>query len=137
MPELEIQPFSETHLGDAARLLAARQARHLEAEPLLPSNIDYRAEIEALWSSEGASGSVALRGGEVVGYLLGFRRDDAMWGPNIWVEAAGHAVEEPEIVRDLYAAAAANWVEDDRHRHYVLVPATEQPLVDAWFRLSF
>ncbi len=71
-----------------------------------------------------------------MGYLVGVRRDDS-WGPNVWIELAGHAVEEPEIVRDLYAAAAGNWVDEGRHRHYALVPATDQPLVEAWFRLSF
>lgn len=137
MPGLEIQPFSEAHLGDAAGLLAERHAKHVAAEPLLPSNVDFRAEIEAVWSSAEASGTVALRDGEVVGYLLGIRRDDAIWGPNTWIELAGHAVQDPEIVRGLYAVAAASWVEEGRHRHYALVPATDDELVDAWFRLSF
>ena len=63
----------------------------------------------ALAAREGASGSVARRGGAVVGYLLGAPRA-ALWGtPNIWVEGAGHAVDpaDPEIVRDLYGHAAA------------------------------
>jgi len=137
MPELEIQPFSEEHLDPAARLLAERHARQLEAEPLLPTTVDFRAEIEAVWKSEEASGVVAIRSGEVVGYLLGVRRDDSIWGTNVWVELAGHAVKEPEVIRDLYAVGAANWVDEGRARHYALVPATDQPLVDAWFRLSF
>ena len=137
MPELEIQPFSGEHLDDAARLLEARHSGHREAEPLLPEKIDFRAELDALTSSDDASGVVALKGGRLVGYLLGGRRDDGIWGPNVWIELAGHAAVEPEIVRDLYAAAAGNWVESGRHRHYVLVPATDVDLVDAWFRLSF
>ena len=40
-------------------------------------------------------------------------------------------------MRDLYAVAAARWVEDGRSRHYVLVPSTEAQLVQAWFRLGF
>ena len=137
MPELEIQPFSEEHVEAAGELLAERHARHLAAEPHLPENIDFKAEIEALRSSEGASGVVALSGGEIVGYLLGVRRDDAIWGPNVWIELAGHAVKEPEVVRDLYGVAAADWVDEGRHRHYAVVPATDQNLVEAWFRLSF
>ncbi len=53
------------------------------------------------------------------------------------MEAAGLAAEEPEVVRELYAAAAAAWFTHGRRRHYVLVPATDQLLVDAWFRLGF
>ena len=134
MPGLEIHPFSEDHLDDAATLLAARHRRHREAEPLLGEGYDYRAEVETML---GGDGVVGIRAGRVVGYLLGTRKDDARWGPNVWVEAAGHAVEDAEDVRDLYAAAAEQWVEQGRTRQYVLVPASETALIDAWFRLSF
>jgi GNAT superfamily N-acetyltransferase len=52
------------------------------------------------------------------------------------VESAGHAVREPEHIRDLYAAAATKWVDDGRVAHYVLVP-DDAELIDAWFRLGF
>ncbi len=136
MPGLEVLPFSEEHLGAAAQLLAARHGRHREAEPLLPEDVDFRAEVEQLWR-DGASGAVAYRDGAAVGFLLGNRRDDEVWGPNVWVEFAGHAVEEAETIRDLYAHAAQRWVADGRHRHYVLVPAGDPALVEAWFRLGF
>jgi GNAT superfamily N-acetyltransferase len=55
----------------------------------------------------------------------------------MWVEPAGHAVAAPELVRDLYAVAAARWVEEERTSHYAVVPATDPELVDAWFRLGF
>jgi ribosomal protein S18 acetylase RimI-like enzyme len=132
---VEIQPFSEDHLDDAARLLQERHGRHRAVEPLLREKIDFRGELESLWALDGASGAVASRDGRVVGYLVGAPRDDS-WGPNIWVEAAGHAVEETEDARDLYAAAAEHWVEQERTRHYVLVPA-DKALVDAWFRVGF
>jgi ribosomal protein S18 acetylase RimI-like enzyme len=104
---------------------------------LLPANVDFRAEIEALRTSEDASGVVGIRNGNVAGYLVGVRKDDGIWGPNVWVESAGHAAQETELVRDLYAAAATIWLEEGRHRHFALVPATDRELVDAWFRLSF
>ncbi|HEX9351950.1 MAG TPA: GNAT family N-acetyltransferase [Gaiellaceae bacterium] len=138
MPAVQIQPFSDQHVDAAAELLAARHARHREAEPLLPQHIDFRAELGRLWSTEHASGAIAHANGNPVGYLLGAPRPNPdVWGPNIWVEYAGHAVDEPEIIRDLYAVAAANWVEEGLTRHYALVPATDPGVVDAWFRLSF
>jgi ribosomal protein S18 acetylase RimI-like enzyme len=135
MTAVEIQAFSDQHLGDAGRLLEERHARHRAAEPLLRDKVDFRAEVETLWARDESSGAVALRDGRLVGYLLGAPRDDS-WGPNIWVEAAGHAVKEIEDARDLYAAAAGPWVEQGRTRHYALVPADEA-LVDAWFRVGF
>ena len=47
--------------------------------------------------------------GRLVGYLVGAPRDDSIWGDNVWVEAAGHAVEEAEDARDLYAAMVTDW----------------------------
>jgi GNAT superfamily N-acetyltransferase len=137
MPALEIQPFSDEHLDDAAQLLAERHRRHCEAEPLLPEIADLRAELERAWRAEDASGAAATRGNRLVGYLVGAPREDPVWGANMWVELAGHAVADPEVVRDLYGRAASRWVDEGRSRHYALVPATDDALVDAWFRLSF
>jgi ribosomal protein S18 acetylase RimI-like enzyme len=135
MPGLEILPFAEEHLKAASELLAARHRRHRAAEPLLADH-DFRAEIDALWHGDEASGAVAIRAVRVVGYVLGIRKDPR-WGENVWVDPAGHAAEEAEDVRDIYAAAAARWVDEGRTRHYVVAPATDAPLLDAWDRLSF
>jgi ribosomal protein S18 acetylase RimI-like enzyme len=137
---MEIVPFADEHLHEAARLLAARHARDRAAEPLLPRRYEDPAaaleEVETAWRAEGASGSAALRGSRLVGYVVGAPREVDAWGENIWVELGGHAVEEPEDARDLYGHAAARWVEEGRTRHYALVPASP-PLVDAWFRIGF
>src|SRR5213083_1083662 len=137
MRGLEIQPFTDDHLDAAATLLTERHRAHRASEPLLPEAVDFHAEVEGLLAREDASGAVALREGAVVGYLLGARREDEVWGPNIWVEASGHAVEEAEVVRDLYAAVAGHWVEQGRTRHYALVPAADGAVIDAWFRVGF
>jgi ribosomal protein S18 acetylase RimI-like enzyme len=122
-------------------LLAERHRRHRLAEPLLPARFEApaaaREEIEASWRKDGAAGAVALRDGTLVGYLVGAPADDAIWGANEWVDPAGHAADDPEVMRDLYAAVAAQWVEQGRNRHWTVVPAADPALVDAWFRLSF
>jgi ribosomal protein S18 acetylase RimI-like enzyme len=141
MTRLEIRPFSDEFLPHAGELLAARHHAHRTAEPLLPARFENAeaaaVEVRALARSEGASGAVALRGSRVVGFLLGVRKSDEIWGANVWVEAAGHAVEVAEDLRDLYGAAAARWVEEGRDRHYAIVPATDPDLVEAWSRVSF
>jgi ribosomal protein S18 acetylase RimI-like enzyme len=141
MSRLELVAFSDDHLQPAAQLLAARHARDRGAEPLLPARFEQPGaaleELEAAWRSEDASGSAAFRNGRLVGYLIGASRDRGIWGENVWIELAGHAVEEAEDVRDLYAAAAAVWVDEGRVRHYALVPVAEAALVDSWFRLGF
>jgi GNAT superfamily N-acetyltransferase len=129
----EIRPFEDDHLDGAAALLAARHARHREVEPLLPAEVDFRAEIEK--ERDELPGVVALSGGGVVGYLLGKRREDKV-GAHVWSYVAGHAVDDPELTRDLYAAAAGAWVDAGLTRHFFYVPALPE-FVDPWFRLSF
>jgi len=141
MPRLEIRPFSAEFVPSAGELLAERHRAHRAPEPLLPERYEIAsaaaAEVESLLAAEGSSGAVAFHGGRVVGYVLGTRKDDEIWGANVWIESAGHAVAEPEDLRDLYAAAAELWLEEERPRHYVLVPASDRGLVDAWWRSGF
>jgi ribosomal protein S18 acetylase RimI-like enzyme len=139
-PTLEIEPFTPEALDGASRLLADRHRRHRAAEPLLDASFEElataRAAIEAELAGDRAAGWVARRDGELVGYIIG-QAKSATWGENVWVEAAGHAATEPSIVRELYAVAAAAWVGEGRTNHFVLVPAADAGLVDAWFSLDF
>jgi ribosomal protein S18 acetylase RimI-like enzyme len=140
MPRVETHPFEPGHLDDAAALLARRHAHHRRGEPFLPAGyeqLDVAREAVMALATADSSGAVASRGGSIVGFLLGTPRADPTWGPNIWVEPAGHAVEQAEDVRDLYAAAATRWVEEGRTAHYVVAPASDAALIDAWFRLGF
>jgi len=141
VPVVETRPFTDSDLDAAGELLAGRHRRHREAEPLLDARFEDRAQtraaVEELLRKDGASGAVATRGGDVVAFVLGVPYAVKTWGPNVWVDSAGHAASDAEALRDAYAAAAAVWVEAGRTRQYVLVPATDAAMVDAWFRLSF
>lgn len=141
MPRVELHPFTDSDLAAAGALLARRHAAHRRSEPLLAPRFaevdDATREVAQLWKVDGASGAVARLSGRVVGFLLGTPRPGNVWGPNVWVEPAGHAVDQPEVVRDLYAHAAARWVDEGRTAHYAVVPAPDAALVDAWFRLGF
>jgi predicted N-acetyltransferase YhbS len=129
-----IRRFTDGDVDTAAELLAERHARHRQVEPVLPSEVDFRGQIESEWGVDGASGVISRDG-----YLLA--RPFAYAGGGLtWMVAGigGHAVAgDPERARDLYAAAAAQWVEAGHVRHAVFVPAHDRALVEAWFRLSF
>jgi GNAT superfamily N-acetyltransferase len=126
-----IVPFAGEHVDAAAELLAARHEAHRGVFPQLPADADYRAEIEALLA-EGATG--AFTDGA---FVLGRPDSPDRWGPNMWVPAAGHAARDPELLRDVWGAAAAGWFEQGIRAHYTLVPATDSSLIDAWFHLGF
>lgn len=127
---MKIVPFADEHVDAAAELLGERHERHRAAEPLLPAEIDFRAEIAALLA-DGGTGAFADGA-----YVLGKPGAAEHWGPNIRLDAAGHA-GDPELLRDVWAEAAAGWFEQGVTEHYALVPATDAPLLDSWFRLGF
>jgi GNAT superfamily N-acetyltransferase len=138
MTEIEVVPLGDEHLDAAAALLADRHARHREAEPLLPEVDDFRTRIEQELAHPGAAGVVALRGEDVVAYLVGRLEDDPLVEDRRgFVDFAGCAASDAEALRDLYAALAVRWVAAGCPRHVVAVPATDEPLVDAFLRLAF
>lgn len=140
MTKTAVRRFERSDVDPAGRLLAARHRAHRVEQPLLPARFENptMASREVLSLVEaGATGAVAERDGEVIGYLLAHRRPGTLWGDNAWVEAAGHSVAEAETVRDLYQLAAAEWADAGADVHFALVPAGDRELVDAWFRLGF
>jgi GNAT superfamily N-acetyltransferase len=122
MASLEIHPLSELR-DEAARLLGERFARQRAAEPLLPEIEDFAAHVPD------GDGVVATRGGKVVAYLAG-----AVDGETARVGFGGHAASEPEALRDLFAVLAERW---GVSRFAVAVPASDERLIDAWFRAGF
>jgi GNAT superfamily N-acetyltransferase len=141
MSRLQVRRFELTDVPDAGALLAQRHRRHRLVQPLLSARYENAevasAEVSAAFANDNASGAVAVRDGSVIGYLLGAPRPGEAWGPNLWIEAAGLAVAEAEVIRDLYCLAATRWVDEGRTAHYAIVPAVDQDLVRAWFRLAF
>ena len=124
-----IRPFSDADVDAAAELLAERHERHRSAEPLLPADVDFQAEVAREWRVDGASGVISEGG-----YLVA--RPDAYGSFTVGI--GGQALRgDAERARDLYAAAAARWLAAGHRSHTVFVPSHDSALVDAWFRLEF
>jgi GNAT superfamily N-acetyltransferase len=132
---VEFQPIDEADPATLAPLLEARHRLHRAAEPMLAA-ADAQAAVRAVLDPESASGVVAVRGDEVVGFLVAELRENELWGHHAWIDYAGHAAADPELVRDLYAAAAPAWIEAGARLHLPLVPALGE-LLDPWYRLGF
>lgn len=138
---LTIRPFEPGDIDQAGALLAARHTAHRAAHPFLSTRYEdparARSAVADAFDAQEAAGAVAVEGGRLRGFLLGAPKPSAVWGPNVWVESAGQAVEDPETIRDLYALAAERWVAEGRTAHYVLTPTHDVRLLDAWCRLGF
>jgi len=141
MSRAHVRPFQAGDVPAAGALLAARHRAHRLSCPLLSPRYQddsaATAQVAEAFAQPGASGAVALQGGDIAGFVLGAPKDSPVWGPNVWVDAAGHAAAEPELVRDMYGLASARWVQESRTAHYVLVPASDEDLLRAWYRLGF
>jgi GNAT superfamily N-acetyltransferase len=141
MSGTRVRPFRDDDLPAAGALLAARHRAHRLSCRLLSPRYEHEstaaAEVAAAFALPDASGAVAMRGEETAGFLLGAPKDSPVWGPNVWVDAAGQAATEPELVRDMYELAGARWVRESRRAHYVMVPAGDEGLLRAWYRLGF
>jgi len=132
-PEIEYRSFDDDHIAGAAELLGRCHRAHLIDEPLLAQDVDFKSLVQS--EREDATGAVALSGNVVVGYLLG-RHASGRIGPHIWSSSAGYAADDPDIAPDLYALAAARWVDEGLTRHYVFA-AADRAHVEPWFRLGF
>ncbi len=96
--------------------------------------------IEAALKRKQATGFAALDAGRLVAYLIGDMVIDDIWGRSGWVRLPGCAYDldgEVEIVRQLYAALGARWVDYGLFSHFALIPITDPALIQTWFSLSF
>ena len=138
----DVRPLDTADLDAAAALLADRHRRHRLVEPILdPAYEDAsaaRAEIEKLLAGELGSGWVARRDDEVVGFIVGIGKDAKLWGPNVWIEPAGHAADRPR--RGPRPVCRGRGVVG-RRRAERTTTSSSRPrmtsLVDAWFSLDF
>ncbi|PVU83267.1 GNAT family N-acetyltransferase [Cellulomonas sp. WB94] len=151
---VELRPFGDDDVAPAGLLLAARHRAHVRSQPLLAasgtagvSDADptagvteasrAAAHVAELWTAAGVNGWAAEGGDGLCGYLIGMPRRGAAWGPNMWVEAAGHAVTSTDLVAPLYARASESWVADGIVAHYAVVPAHDRTVLDEWAALGF
>jgi len=141
---IDILPFQDDMILDAAALLAQRHQRDRAVLPELPPRFSdpdtARAAVETTWRRARASGVAAVQGGRLLGYLIGDTVIEPTWGRSGWVRPAGCALapdQDAELVRDLYAALGARWVDYGCFAHFTVIPIADPALVHAWFALSF
>jgi ribosomal protein S18 acetylase RimI-like enzyme len=137
--EMSLAPFSAERLGDAAQLLAARERRTPTGAGRL-SVAAARRLLDELWQRPRTAGQAALRGGRLVGFLLGYLVIDDVWGRVARVAPFGHALapgERDETYRDLYAALATGWTRRGCYSHAALLPSAAPAAIAAWHALGF
>jgi GNAT superfamily N-acetyltransferase len=139
---VSILPFANAHVDAAVSLLAARYIVHRKLEPRLPPAYEEAAScrrlIETVFSGP-SSGVVAVRDGEVVGYMLG---RFGIWALRRYAELRPHCHaladgEDAELYREMYASVAPRWFKSGHFAHSAMAMACDKTAIEAFFSLGF
>ncbi len=129
MPRLELHPFGPDVPRRRRRACSQqRHAAHRAVEPGLPAAYEQRGRRPR--RDRGARHGRRLRRRRdprrrrSSATCSARRAPTRRWGPNVWVEPAGHAVQRAGgRCATSTRLAAARWVEEGRTSHYAVVPA--------------
>lgn len=134
----------EVHIRQMSALLAKRHEKERKAFPYLPPAFEEIDEAEQVLRKQlkkpFVNGIVAVRGIDVIGYLLYEFEEDADRGRYILMNYESIAIsdkEHPTLLRLLYADAGAEWVKNGYFNHVLMVPLSEQSLVEQWLEQGF
>lgn len=134
----------EQHIRQMAVLLAKRHERERKFFPFFPSEFEEFDEAEMvlrkMLERPYISGIVAVRGIDVIGYLLYEFKESAERGRYVWMDYESVAIkdaEHPRLLRLLYADAGAEWVKNGYFHHVMMVPLGDRKIVAEWLDQSF
>lgn len=139
---LQIIELQEKHLDDAAMLVGARYGALRAQVPSLPAQYedpgDTLPRLRALAAR--APGVAAIRGGRLVGFLMGFtlpswRGQRSAFSPE-WANAA-RPEDSRRIYEGMYAHLSARWVANGCYTHLVGMLAHDRPAIEGWHGLGF
>ncbi|MBN1963771.1 MAG: GNAT family N-acetyltransferase [Anaerolineae bacterium] len=139
---MQVIPFAERHVEDAAALVARRYARLRSVVPLLPEHYEDPAALQPLVESltRHQTGVAAMDDGRLVGFLIGMLLPEFRGRRSIYSPEWGNAAAEDrsgEVYQRMYAALAEAWVSERCLAHYVSVFAHDRPGIEAWHWQSF
>ena len=137
-----IDRFEPWHIPSAAALVAERYAAMRRLIPALPSSYEDPERFASLLHKidPRGTGTVAVDGGRLVGFVTGVKIDSfrsfPTWFSPEWANGAllGHsrAIYEP-----LYSRVAELWREEGSVGHLVLQFPFDEDAIDGWSRLGF
>ena len=138
---IDVVPFRDEFLEEAAALAAANYREGWEIEPLLPETFRQpESMLPRLMDIAGrGSGVAALADGRLAGFLL-----SRIVTPRVermaWVPDCGHGVSLSDggaTYREMYATISRQWVDEGCLAQSVSIQVHDRVAVEAWFSLGF
>ncbi|WKA58983.1 GNAT family N-acetyltransferase [Planococcus shenhongbingii] len=141
---IQFMGVEEQHIRQMAVLLAKRHERERKFFPYFPAEFEEFDEAETvlrkILERPYISGIVAVRGIDVIGYLLYEFKESVERGRYVWMDYESIAIKEsehPRLLRLLYADAGAEWVKNGYFHHVMMVPLGDRKIVAEWLDQSF
>lgn len=136
--------FEIDDIDNASQLLSKRHSGERTAFPSLKAKYEdtnaTKKIINKLINEKNCIGVCAYKDSSMIGYIISHVKTDGVFGRCAWVKYEGMAIDEnedSELYRKMYAYIANLWLEAGCLTHYVLVPAGNSNVVNAWLRLGF
>lgn len=134
----------DRHIRQMSALLAKRHERERKQFPYLQAAFEEIDETEIvlrnLLERPYISGIVAVRGIDVIGYLLYEFKESAERGRYVFMDYASIAISEnehPRLLRLLYADAGAEWIKHGYFHHVLVAPLGNRQLIEELLDQSF
>jgi len=138
-----IRELEAEHLPGALKLVREGYEEEKKMVPFLPAYKELEESLQKKLKAlaDGGKGFVALRDGEVTGFLAGYPMDQ-LFGScrGVYVPLFGQGAQKEnrqEIYRELYTCAAEKWVEEGKYSHALTFFAQDRETIDTWFWLGF
>ena len=139
---LEITTLEQKHLSDAAALVCTRFKSLRWRVPALPRRYEETHVILPMLSrlAEKSPGVVAIRGGRLVGFLMGMALPMLLgkrtaYSPE-WANGA-NPEDSRRIYGEMYARLSARWVADGCLAHAVTMLANDEQGIEGWQWMGF
>ncbi len=140
-----IQPFTQTHIEDAAQLFITHYKTQRAPIPYLPSTYANRETIAGLLANmlQTNPGVVALSKSKLVGYLTGYAKIPYFKGLNSgayspeWAHAVLETPERERVFQSMYTHIAHTWVHAESVTHAITFFASDTALRDLLYWNGF
>jgi len=153
MPRIDVRPFQESHVSEAARLLAERHQRDRVRLPMLAASLlgqdGCELAVGGHAANRKANGAAAFQDGRMVGFMFGEvvhlspEHFAAQYVPpySVGVPGDGHTADPAHdvtaIYRALYSSLAEGWVAEGLFTHRVYIAPGDRETEEAWVSLGF
>jgi GNAT superfamily N-acetyltransferase len=139
---IEIVSLQESHLEQAAELVAGRYQALRGRLPVLPLRYEGADAILPLLRdlASDAEGVVALRDGRLAGFMMGLVIPEFMGWRSAWSPEWAHGAaldESRRIYEEMYTQLSDRWISDGCYTHLVSAMAHDRQGLVAWNWLGF